>query len=306
MGPVPVRLFRPYSDQWFLDWLDSQPQVILHTEPLPDAFDWNCKPQALLHVLNSGADEAIWFDSDLMVARNFGDIFDSLSPETIVVAQEAASMPDQGTAVRTSGWGWPVGRALDYTLNSCCVRVTRHHIPMIEKWKSALSDAEYRRVSVLPIEERPVHLKGDQDVLNALLGSQEFSHIPLRVLRSGRELVHCGGALGYSPADRLASLAAPPFFYHAIAGKPWVLLKEGASAGNWFEWYRRLLQEVSPYVLECRRHLDWYPAAQPWLRYRTLLGSLLRFMSASHPALAGFLPAVAAAGIQAFRKFRAT
>lgn len=301
-GPIPVRLFRPGCTAEFSAWLSQYPHVSVQTEPLPGASSWNCKPHALLTVLREGAQEAIWFDSDMMAARDCRPLFDECSPDTIAITQEAKSMDFQGTRRRTEAWGFPVGRELPYTLNSSIVRTTAAHIPFLEAWKNALSDPAYVAVANAPLDQRPLHLMGDQDVFNALIGHRDFASIPLRIIRSGQEIIHCGGALGYSVGERLTSLTERPYFFHAIAGKPWVLLVPEHSQPGWFGWYRRLLQECSPYVLECRRHPEWFSQREVWLEYGTFLGRILGWLGGQHYALVGLLPAAAAAVMDRFRK----
>jgi hypothetical protein len=144
----------------------------------------------------------------------------------------------------------------------------------------------------------------DQDVLFALLGSEEFSRLPLRYLRGGLDVIHCGGALGYSLRMRLAGLFhRVPTFLHAISGKPWwVLSAEYANIhGRWFTFYRRLLQETSPYVREAKRFRAAIAMNAPWLDHHTVLGSLLRLFGLGHFALCGLpltVAATAAVGVK--------
>ncbi|MDX2268089.1 MAG: hypothetical protein NW208_08275 [Bryobacter sp.] len=303
-GNILIHVFRPNATPEFEAWLEKIGGVQLSREPLPDANDWNCKPQALLNLLDRGASEAIWFDSDLMTTGNFLGLWDAADSQTLVVTQEAKSMADQGTAVRTEAWGFPVGRRISFTLNSCFLRVTEEHRNFLNTWKECLSSPDYTEASKRTVEERPMHMKGDQDVLNALLGSKQFAGIPLRVIRSGEEIIHCGGALGYSPLERVRTAFRRPYFFHAIAGKPWVLLSPKHFQPGWFGWYRRLLQELSPYVLECRRRRTWFPQVPYWLQYQTPLGYLLRLCSFEHYAWAGFFPAVVAVFLEQARKLK--
>jgi hypothetical protein len=134
-------------------------------------------------------------------------------------------------------------------------------------------------------------------VLFALLGSEEFSSFPLHYLLGGRDVIHCGGALGYSLPMRLAGIGhSVPTFLHAISGKPWwVLTPDYRRVHNrWFTFYRRLLQETSPYVREAKRFRAELGLECPWLEYRSVLGSALRLVGFGHFALCG-LPLTAAA-----------
>ncbi|MFZ4647553.1 MAG: hypothetical protein ACOYNP_17490, partial [Gemmataceae bacterium] len=68
-----------------------------------------------------------------------------------------------------------------------------------------------------PFNQRPRHMLSDQDVLFSILGSSEFADIPIRILRDGTDILHCGGALGYSFQRRIEDVFKPvPTFLHAI------------------------------------------------------------------------------------------
>src|SRR5262249_55224798 len=157
-------------------------------------------------------------------------------------------VPHQGTAPRTHGWGLPVGRSFPVTLNSCVLRVTRAHLPLLRRWRELLDDPEYQAAQRRPFEQRALHHLSDQDVLNALVGSKEFDEFELRYLRGGVDMLHCGGSAGYSLRLRARGLLrhTPPFL-HAIAGKPWVVFTDeyGRAHGPRYTRMRRLLQEVS-------------------------------------------------------------
>jgi hypothetical protein len=135
-----------------------------------------------------------------------------------------------------------------------------------------------------------VHHQSDQDVLNALLGSKECQSIAVQQLQVGRDVIHCGGALGYSLGRRLGGLCrrVPPFL-HAIAGKPWWVLSPEyrRSHAAWFTYYRRLLQETSPYVAAARSYRDEVGLPCPWLDAWSPPGLCLRAAGLGHFALRG-------------------
>ena len=99
-----------------------------------------------------------------------------------------------------------------------------------------------------------------------------------------------------------------PTFLHAISGKPWwVFRPEYRSAHSFrFTFYRRLLQETSPYVRESRRYRSRIDLQCPWMDYRSFSGSILRLIGFGHFALCGLplsLIATAAVGLrQGLRK----
>jgi hypothetical protein len=258
----------------------------------------------LLPLVQDEETQVVWLDSDLMVTRDLLRLMDGAAPDVLVFSQEPVNQPHEGSAVRTEGWGLPVGRRIPWSLNSCVLRVTSCHRGLLERWRELLADGRYVRAQGEPIEDRPPHLSSDQDVLAALLGSAEFARVPLRVLRHGRDVLHTGGALGFTLGERIGGLVRPvPTVLHAIAGKPWVLLGGAKPAWGSFVWFRQLMQELSPYVAHARRYRDDVGEAMAWLDHRTATGRVLRVLGLGHWALRG-LPVTLAATV--LRRLRAT
>jgi hypothetical protein len=269
------------------------------------AHSWNCKPQALKPLLANGHRDAVWVDSDIIVTKDIRPLFEKLDPRVLVITQEPASLHYQGTALRTKAWNLEVGRSLPFTLNSSVLRVTNHHLALLDVWAKYLSDPQYVSYQSKSLEERPIHMASDQDVLNALVGAREFADIPLHVIPSGSEIIHTGGALGYSWKERLRGVfLAKPAFLHATAGKPWLWLggEPYWSKRNFFGWYRRLLQETSPYLFESRHFRKQLDQDSQWMDRRTGTGSILRFLGFGHFALRGLPLAAAASAIESFKR----
>lgn len=292
-----VYVYQPDLGTAFEQWVRQFPQVTLIRDRPPGAQSWNCKPQALIPLLERGHPEVVWLDSDILITRDCRFLISALDERTLLVAQEPASLLNQGTVVRTTGWNWGVGRRLSFTLNSSVLRVTKHHIPLLENWARSLADPRYIAAQALPLDQRPVHMMSDQDILNALLGAQRFARVPLRILKSGAEIIHLGGGLGYSVGERLSGIVKrKPTFLHATAGKPWLWLGGESywSQRDFFGWHRRLLQEVSAYVAEARQYRDKVGLDTSWMSQRTVTGTVLRVAGLGHFALCG-LPITAVA-----------
>jgi hypothetical protein len=286
-----VVIFRPESAADFPVWLQQFPQVELVTRPLAGANNWNCKPHALLELLPDveAHSQLVWLDSDLVVTADIRPLLARGSECEMVVAQEPVNQPCRGTELRTRGWELPIGRTFPDTFNSCVLRVTPRHARVLKRWHQLLGDPRYVAASNLPPEAKPAHLWSDQDVLGALLGAAEFAEVPVRVLLHGRDIVHTGGALGFTLGERLRGMFLPvPPLLHAIAGKPWVLLRPEHYAPGRFAWFRRLLQETSPFVAYVRRYRHQVGEPMNWLDHRTIAGSLLKLCGFGHWALRGF------------------
>jgi hypothetical protein len=297
-----IHIYRHGPTDDFRLWLSQFPNIVLHECRPRNASQWNCKPQALLPLLESGCPQVVWLDSDVIVTRDCRPLFGELGKDVIVATQEPANQPYQGSAVRTLGWGLKVGRNIPITLNSSVLRFTTQHISLLRRYAELLSYPEYVAVQQLALAERPIHMMGDQDVFNALAGCADFCEFPLNILMSGSDIIHCGGALGYSFRERLAGLTHRlPTFLHATAGKPWFLLSDDPvwKQPGLFGWYRRLLQELSPYVAESRQYRSRLGQESRWMDKRSLAGVCFKALGFGHFALRGLPVTVAASIIQA-------
>jgi hypothetical protein len=299
-----VVLYWPCCTSDFRAWA-SQYLGLTIFERTPDgAHSWNCKPQALMPRFEEGYDEAIWLDSDMIVTRNPAVHFDPLADEVIMVTEEPPNQPQPGAAALAKGWGLTAGHNHTASINSSVIRVTRCHQHLLVQWAKLLNDPRYLAAQKLPFDQRGQHFLGDQDVLFSLLGSSDFSAIPLGYLRCGRDIIHCGGALGYSVQMRLTNLFKPvPTFLHAIAGKPWWIFCDAYAQQHprWTTFYRRLLQETSPYLVVARRFRNKIDMPASWMVYRSNFGVFLRLIGMNHHAMTG-LPLTAAAQISVMFK----
>ena len=283
-----VYVFRPEPTEEFSRWLQDFSGVRLISRRPVDAETWNCKPQALLDLLELGCREAIWLDSDIMLARSCSSLFEKQDERTIVLAEEMATTPHQGSATRTEKWGLPAGRAFPITMNSCVVRVTQQHRPFLVRWKEMLANPEYLAAQKLPMAERPFCFSGDQDAFSALLGSRDFNEVPVHFLKRGTDLIHSGGARTYSLWERLTGLGRqiPPII-HSPGPKPWIAFGPGRDLPGLFWTVQRLLLDVSPYMAIARRYRASLGAEGRWADYTTPVGRILRFSGFGHFALRG-------------------
>ena len=125
-----VRLYYPPADDDLAAWIDTLPGVVLRRDwPGEAGAGWNVKPDALLDTL-ADFDEAVWLDSDLVLAGDIRPLVDAPA-ETVAVAEEPAKTPFAGDAAdRCRAWGWPVGRPLAQ-INSSVLRLTRRHLGLL-------------------------------------------------------------------------------------------------------------------------------------------------------------------------------
>lgn len=213
----------PGAGEALATWFDARvPTGELVTDPVQDA-GWNVKPGLLLHHLGRGEDEVVWFDADVVCHDDWRRLLWGAGPETLVATEETVRGQHLGGAHRTRAWGLPVGRSMPTTVNTGLVRVSAAHEPLLRAWQRMLRDPAYQQAQRDDWQARPIHLLGDQEVLTALLGSQDFADVPVQLLRQGVDIAQCFGPSGYDPADRLRMTLAgevPPLL-HAMGPKPW-------------------------------------------------------------------------------------
>lgn len=300
-----INLFYPNTNQAFLRWLSAYRQVQLQANRLKKGYGWNVKPEAIMQLLDTGFDEVIWIDSDVIVTRDIRPLFHALD-EAVFVAAEQILAPDleddDGAGLRAQSWQLSVGRVLPTGLNSGVIRATRQHYSLMQRWWELLQSDAYQSCQQKEWRERPIHMWGDQDVLIALLTSTEFAQIPLKILRRGKDIVQFDGVWGYTTAERTRNMLGDgPTFIHSIGGKPWVTSWKPEQPNRLGEYLKMVYLDVSPYTLSSVKFKEELGCDTSWMRAHYKLSSILRLLAMQHPALTG-LPMALFADIAWFMK----
>ena len=292
-----VVVFAPALSPTLPEWLEQQGNVEWVRDESRARQGWDNKPHCLAALLERGERAVIWLDSDVILTGDFLAWLAGVPPDALVVAEEPRHLSNGGTRARAQTWRLPPGRERGFAVNTCVIRVTPAHLPLLRRWCELLAEPEYRRWQADPLPLRPAHRVSDQDALGALLGADEFAALEVARLRSGREIVHSGGLRLDTLRDRLArARSGAPLFLHAIAVKPWQLLGTTMGEANFNWWLLRLAQETSAYVAWSRRFRAEIALACGWLDHGTLTGRMLRLLGLGSDVLRG-LPLVAAVSL---------
>ncbi|HWH84865.1 MAG TPA: hypothetical protein VNU71_21780 [Burkholderiaceae bacterium] len=284
----------------FVQWVDRQPNArMANFRHIRQGAGWNVKPSVLLEMLEERAD-VVWIDSDIVVTGDMTRRFLGRPLDTLLATEETYWGQEQGGDFRTVAWGLVPGRKLRCTVNSGVLRVTRSHVPLLRAWQTMLMHPLYLSAQSRPWYERPLHMIGDQEALTGLLGSQEFAHLPVELLRRGTDIAQCFGPAGFTPGERLRALwGTGPSFIHAMGPKPWLrgerpppLLRGADLVGGLRDWYRYLSLETSPYSVAARRYTSQPDVDVSWVRPRSPLGRGLTALGGERPAAPGLPVAV--------------
>ena len=281
-----VRVVFPPADRRLRGWLGCE--ELTRIWPAPHG-GWDVKPVAI-HAALEEFEQVVWLDSDVICAADPRPTL-TADASTLVVGEE----PHNGTVAgggrgRCLDWGWPVGRDLP-AVNSGTLVAGRRHRPLLQAWASALDDPRYRDNQTRHRRDRDLGCVGDQDVLSALLARERFAGVPVRLLRSGIDVVQNLGAFGWHPRHRLRALArgSPPLV-HALGPKPWDFADTLPHDAPPQVRHDAAVAEVSVYTQVARRLADAAGLSaqqRRWMWPRTARGRLLRLAGLGVPALLG-------------------
>lgn len=270
---LPIVLSCPNAPPELRRWVREQPNVdLIMDDGL--AIANAVKPTLLLRLLEQGHEEVLWIDSDIIVSRDFRERFSQLPPETLVVAEDEYWMHQHAPSDRSAAWGLRPARTLPTIANSCVIRATPHHVPLLRAWEILLRHPAYLDARRLPPRERPHHFSGDQALLTALLCSENFCDVPIEMLRRAIDIAQCDGAPGYRPSERLRTLRhGLPAFVHSCTSRPWQrartprdVLRSGGSLIDRALAYETFLHlELSPYTVLARDYRDVLGDDSWWL-----------------------------------------
>jgi hypothetical protein len=263
---------------------------------------YNVKPFVLAQLLSSNINRILWLDSDIIVSASFRKFIQTLRSGVLEIAEEMLGrFYDNSARNRTSAWGFVVQRYFPFALNTGVLFVDRSHLDLILQWSQLLSSRIYQRAQSLPWDERPAHLLGDQDVLCALLGSEEFSAIEVHVLRRGEGIIQFSGPYGYTLRERFIHwFRGSPPFVHSLGDKPWLPKRKGES---FFDRFCYFYSGCSPYIFLARKHQADL-IERSWLEPRNFSDRLFRCLGFGSMPLTGLPFAFVADSMRGLKSVR--
>jgi hypothetical protein len=244
-------------DRASLDWLSARPNVVLRDKVPTQKTGWSVKPALLRLLLSENSGTVMWCDSDIILASPVSPIIGDLDPSVFVATEEYIWSRTKGSGLRAAGWGMKEVRPLSCTVNSCLMKLSAVHSPLLDAWDNCMSKPEYLAAQAASHVERPLHMMSDQDVLTALLSSEEHAAVDLFLLKNGRDIAQCFQEDGYAVHHRLRNtiLRRTPPLVHAQGGKPWKARPRSIS-----EQLSPYAQIARPYLVQESLRTDWLPA----------------------------------------------
>lgn len=287
-----IRLFFPAASQEFEQWVQETTSARLDKGSFFGGGGWNIKPAALLSLLDKGHSTVMWVDSDIVVTSDLEQIWAKATNGNLVVTEEPWMMQKIRGDTRTRRWNLPVKRDLKCSINSGVVIVHAHHRPLLERWRDLMEGEQYTTAQAMPFNDRPIHMKSDQDVLTALICSHSEDELPVMILKSGRHIIQYASPAAYNLGDRLSHIlkSSDPSFIHAMRRKPWRQSNSKAGLNNLVE---TVVCETSPYNAAAQTIRENSGLEMSWLHRRSILGRALNVFSVLHPKLVGLPLSVA-------------
>lgn len=275
-----LRVYFDHASDALRDMIANNMNVELHSTPRSFPRGVDVKPSILIQLLREGYKDVLWIDTDVIVTANVVRALDNIEEGALVLTEEGDTRGylDQDGA-RSRLWGYSVGRNFPFVLNTAVIRVGPEHTDLLQAWRDCLNSELYRNAQRLPWHQRPVELMSDQDVLHALLCSEEYSSVTVHILRRGRSIIQ---EIGRRPASLRCWFTAlvhglPPFVHSQKRPKPWDIR---ATRGQGIMSYLSQVQDdLSAYKTLSRCYADVLNPEDPWFSPKTSAGKAIIFLS---------------------------
>lgn len=213
--------FVPNASEKFLKWCAGRDVKCIQESPSKQS-GFNIKPDLLLWGLDKGYERVTFIDADIILTRALPKFF--MDPaEDAIIASQTAPLNKVRTKVRTDFWGFKQGRRFIRDPSGCFLSASKKHRSLLNSWAKLLTDERYLSAKNLQDEKTLIPVRGDDEVLSALLGSEQYAHLKLVFLNSTSQIAQCGTPGSYTVHSRLRSLLGhKPYLIHAVGNKPWL------------------------------------------------------------------------------------
>jgi hypothetical protein len=284
------------DDAAFSDWLARRaPHVMLVRLQVPSAGASlkHVKPLMMLHLFERGITDITWLDTDMLVLRDLEPLLAPLPDDAVLVAQEELGDGFEHNPTLLAHYGLQPSRRLEFHVNSCVIRATLRHKPLMEKFLAGLLDPVFVAQQSKAPEEKIHDFAFEQNILEVLLSGADETWkpaFPVRFIPKGPGIIQELGVTTYKLRYRLRNglRLGHPWLVHIPGDKPWtrdarVRQYRAASVYSAFaETYRDEVEEDMSWANSAgasSRIARWLSLGQPhWVGWgHCLAGLILRF-----------------------------
>ena len=253
------------------------------------------KPLLFLELFDRGINDATWLDTDMIILRDLEPMLKNLDEETVLVAEDYHPFRPQVNL--RSYYHMSQKIQLTRAVNSCVLRLTDRHRPLVKKWLECMNDPFYLEQWAKPPEQRLSGFGLDQTVLQVLLccGNESWTPPPsLKYLRRGPDIVQEWGVRTYRLWDRFRNGLglSRPWMIHSIGSeKPWT--KPALIYSH--RW-------ASVYAAFAKQYADQVEEDMSWADPTYLGGRIARWLSFGVPHWVGWAHCLAAKMFYFYRR----
>jgi hypothetical protein len=184
------------------------------------------KPLMMLHLFERGFTDVTWLDTDMLVLRDLESLIGPLPPDALLVAQEEMGHTFEHNRTLLKHYGLEPRRSLQYHVNSCVIRATALHQPLMKKFLDCLLDPVFVAQQGKAPEEKIHDFAFEQNILELLLsaGDKQWNpDFPVRFIPKGPGIIQELGVTTYKLRNRLRSGLGlrRPWLVHVPGEKPW-------------------------------------------------------------------------------------
>jgi hypothetical protein len=273
------------TDPDLSEWLGKNaPHVVLvQLNPFTQGSSLkHIKPLLILTLFDRGVTDVTWLDTDLLVLRDLEPLLAKLSDDTVLVAQEERSRGFEFNPTLQEHYGLKPLRPLKYHVNSCVIRVSVQHRPLMEKFLECLLDPLFVEQQSKPSAEKLPAFSFEQEVLQMLLSSGNTRWIPafpVQFVRKGTEIIQELGVTTYKLRNRLRNGLGlrRPWMVHVPGSKPW---SQDARA--------RRRRAASVYSAFAETYKDQIQEDMSWVNSAGLSSRIARWLSFGQPHWVGW------------------
>lgn len=212
------------------DWLSRHAPhaVLVHLDDFKKGSSLkHVKAVLILALFDRGITDVTWLDTDLLVLRDLEPLLAPLAPDTILVAQEDMGRDFEFNRTLLNHYRLKPLRRLEFHVNSCVIRATIQHRPLMERFLACLLDPVFVEQQSKSEAEKIPDFAFEQNIIEMLLSSSDDTWhpaFPVEFIPKGPGIIQELGVTTYKLRNRLRNglgLRHPWMVHVPGVTKPW-------------------------------------------------------------------------------------